>query len=112
MAVSSHTIKGHMVFQRFLSFFNNAGNNCSSENGPHMPKICYLFEFVWIAAGSESLENYFQKRCTFGSKSGTKSLVLWYMAKFSKNVPEHFKRDNWIMRIKNITKHKFVCFIL
>ena len=42
-------------------------------------------------AGPESLVNYFKKRGTFGSKSGTKSLVRRYQAKFAITVPEHFK---------------------
>ena len=33
----------------------------------------------------------FSKRCTFGSKSGTKFLVRQYQANFSKTVPEHLK---------------------
>ena len=33
----------------------------------------------------------FSKRFTFGSKSGTKSLVRWHQAKFTINVPEHWR---------------------
>ena len=33
----------------------------------------------------------FSKSCTFGSKSGTKSLVRRYQAIFAKTVPEHLK---------------------
>ena len=36
-------------------------------------------------------EILFSKRCTFGSKSGTKSLVRRYQAKFAKTVPDHLK---------------------
>ena len=42
-------------------------------------------------AGPESLEDYFQKGALSGSKSGTKSLVLIYQAKFAKTVHEHLK---------------------
>ena len=49
-------------------------------------------------ARPESLEDYFQKRCTFGSKSGTKSLVP--QAKFAKTVPEHLKVCHiWLIKL-------------
>ena len=41
-----------------------------------------------LTAGPESLEDYFQKD-TFGSKSGTKSLIRRYQAKFAQTVSEH-----------------------
>ena len=46
--------------------------------------------FHGYTAGPESLED-FSKRCIFGSKSGTKSLVRRYQAKFANSVPEHLK---------------------
>ena len=51
-------------------------------------------------AGTESLEEYFQKGALFGSKSGTKSLVGRNQAKFSKTVPEHLKVwHTWFRKI-------------
>ena len=43
------------------------------------------------------------KRCTFGSKIGTKSLVRRYQAKFAKTVPEHLKVCHiWLIKSKKI----------
>ena len=47
----------------------------------------------------------FSKRCTFGSKSETKSLLRWYQAKFAKTVPEHLK----VCHILYIWLKWFVC---
>ena len=48
----------------------------------------------------------FSKRCTFGSKSGTKSLVRLYQAKFAKTVPKHLKVCH-IWLIKSLTNLMF-----
>jgi hypothetical protein len=43
----------------------------------------------------------FSKRCTLWSKSGTKSLVYRYQAKFAKIVPEHLKVCHiWLIQFK------------
>ena len=52
-----------------------------------------LFSGGWSfvkAAGPKSLVNYF-KKVHFWVKSGTKSFVRQYQAKFAKTVPEHLK---------------------
>ena len=50
----------------------------------------------------------FSKRCTFGSKSGTKSLVRRYPAKFRKTVPEHLK----VCHIWLINSKKKLCLVI
>ena len=57
--------------------------------------LFYIFAkmLVWHSQCSwdTTFKRLFSKRCTFGPKSGTKSLVRRYKAKFSKTVPEHLK---------------------
>ena len=61
----------------------------------------------YIAAGPTSLED-FSKRCTFGSKSGTKSLVRQYQAKFAKTVPENLKVCHiWLIKFLKMFSYIF-----
>ena len=46
----------------------------------------------------------FSKRCTFGSKSDTKSLVRRYQAKFAKTVSQHLKVCHiWLIKFNKKT---------
>ena len=60
------------------------------------------------AAGPESMV-LFSKRCTFGLKSVTKSLVRRYQAKFAKIVPDHLKVCHIFIKSK---KKTYVIFFI
>jgi len=64
--------------------------------------------YTYIAAGPESLEDLFSKRCNFGSKSDTKSLVRRYQAKFSKTVPEHLKVCHIWLKFKKQLMFRYI----
>ena len=54
----------------------------------------------------------FLKRCTFGSNSGTKSLVRRYQAKFAKTFPEHLKVSHiWLEKKTKKNLCLFIFFI-
>ena len=63
------------------------------------------------AAWPESVEDYFLG-CTFGSKSGTKSLVRQYQAKFSKTVPAAFEGLPYLANKIQKNKLRLVLFFI
>ena len=68
-----------------------------SENSAKNVSFCG-FHYSWVLI----FRILFSKRCTFGSKSSTKSLVRRHQAKFSKTVPEHLKiRHIWLINSEN-----------
>ena len=67
-------------------------NNKNYRVGTYTFKRHFICHFIqnhgsWARISSK----LFSKRCTYGSKSGTKSLVRRYQAKFAKTVPEHWR---------------------
>ena len=63
--------------------------------------IIYSGTKSWEGSWAIIFRRLFSKNCTFGSKSGTKSLVRRYKAKFTKTVPEHLKVCYvWLIKFK------------
>ena len=56
------------------------------NNGPQLYNTDYN-----LCNWANIFRRLFSKRCTFGSKGGTKSLVRWYQTKFAKTAPERLK---------------------
>ena len=52
--------------------------------------VCaFIFPYMYIYSWARIFGRLFSKRCTFGSESGTKSLVRRYQVKFAKTVPHN-----------------------